>query len=43
MLEDPEALDHIDDIVAVDGMDAFFLGRSDLTVALGESPMPAVE
>ena len=37
MLEDPEALDPIDAIVAVDGIDAFFLGRGDLTVALGES------
>ena len=41
MLEDPEALDHIDDIVAVDGIDAFFLGRGDLTVALGESSSDA--
>ena len=35
MLEDPEALDAIDDI------DAFFLGRGDLTVALGESSTDA--
>ncbi len=41
MLEDPEALDHIDDIVAVEGIDAFFLGRGDLTVALGESATDA--
>ncbi|MES2414570.1 MAG: aldolase/citrate lyase family protein [Pseudomonadota bacterium] len=41
MLEDPEALDHIDEIVAVDGIDAFFLGRGDLTVALGESATDA--
>ena len=41
MLEDPEALDHIDAIVAVDGIDAFFLGRGDLTVALGESSTDA--
>lgn len=41
MLEDPEALDHIEDIVAVDGIDAFFLGRGDLTVALGESATDA--
>lgn len=36
MLEDPSALDHIEAIVAVDGIDAYFLGRGDLTVALGE-------
>jgi 2-keto-3-deoxy-L-rhamnonate aldolase RhmA len=36
MLEDPRALDEIDAITAVDGIDAYFLGRSDLTVALGE-------
>jgi 2-keto-3-deoxy-L-rhamnonate aldolase RhmA len=41
MLEDPEALDHIEDIVAVQGIDAFFLGRGDLTVALGESATDA--
>ncbi len=41
MLEDPEALDHIEEIAAVDGIDAFFLGRGDLTVALGESATDA--
>lgn len=41
MLEDPEALDQIEDIVAVQGIDAFFLGRGDLTVALGESKTDA--
>ena len=34
MIEDPEALDVIDDIVAVEGLDGFFIGRGDLTVAL---------
>jgi 2-keto-3-deoxy-L-rhamnonate aldolase RhmA len=33
MIEDPEALDEIDAIVAVDGLDGFFIGRGDLTVA----------
>ncbi len=44
MIEDPEALDVIDDIVAVDGLDGVFVGRGDLTVAMGaESPnAPAV-
>ena len=41
MLEDPQALAEIDDIVQVEGIDAFFLGRGDLTVALGESSVDA--
>lgn len=41
MIEDPEALDAIDDIVAVDGIDGFFVGRGDLAVALGESATDA--
>lgn len=39
MIEDPEALDRLDEIVAVDGIDGFFIGRGDLTVALGEPAM----
>ena len=35
MIEDPEALDEIDAIVAVEGLDGFFIGRGDLTVAFG--------
>ena len=39
MIEDPEAVDAIDGIVAVDGLDGVFIGRGDLTVAFGaESP-----
>jgi staphyloferrin B biosynthesis citrate synthase len=34
MIEDPEALDNIDAIAAVDGIDGLFIGRGDLTVAL---------
>lgn len=34
MIEDPEALDDIDAIVSVEGLDGFFIGRGDLTVAL---------
>lgn len=41
MLEDPQAVDDIEAIVAVPGLDAFFLGRGDLTVALGESSTQA--
>jgi 2-keto-3-deoxy-L-rhamnonate aldolase RhmA len=37
MIEDPAALDNIDAIAAVGGIDAFFIGRGDLTVALGAS------
>ena len=36
MIEDPAAIDVIDEIVAVDGLDGVFIGRGDLTVALGE-------
>ncbi len=35
MIEDPEAIEAIDDIVTVDGIDGFFVGRADLAVALG--------
>jgi len=35
MIEDPEALDEIDAIAAVEGIDALFIGRGDLTVAFG--------
>src|SRR5258708_23294172 len=35
MIEDPEALDSIDSIAAVDGIHGLFIGRGDLTVALG--------
>ena len=37
MIEDPETLAEIDAIVAVEGLDGFFIGRGDLTVALGAS------
>lgn len=35
MIEDPAALDNVADILAVEGLDAVFIGRGDLTVALG--------
>lgn len=41
MIEDPEAVNVIDDILAVDGLDGIFLGRGDLTVALGAPSMTA--
>ena len=36
-IEDVEALDHVEAIAAVPGVDAVFIGRIDLTVALGET------
>ena len=38
-IEDPEALDHLDAIAGVEGIDALFIGRGDLAVAMGE-PSP---
>lgn len=38
-IEDLEALDDLDAILAVEGIDAFFIGRADLTVALGCASM----
>jgi staphyloferrin B biosynthesis citrate synthase len=43
MIEDPEALDHLDAILATDGLDAAFIGRGDLTVALGASALASPE
>jgi 2-keto-3-deoxy-L-rhamnonate aldolase RhmA len=43
MIEDPEALDEIEAIAAVDGVHGFFIGRGDLTVALGAPAMDAPE
>lgn len=34
-IEDPEAVEALDEIAAVDGIDALFVGRVDLTVAYG--------
>lgn len=35
-IEDPEALDEINAIAAVDGIDSLFIGRGDLTAAYGD-------
>jgi staphyloferrin B biosynthesis citrate synthase len=45
MIEDVEALDEIDAIAQVDGLDGVFIGRGDLTVALGaaSNDAPAVQ
>lgn len=37
MIEDAEAVDSIEQIVAVDGLDAIFVGRADLHVSMGEA------
>jgi 2-keto-3-deoxy-L-rhamnonate aldolase RhmA len=34
-IEDQGSLDHLDEIMTVDGIDCFFVGRADLAVALG--------
>lgn len=39
MIEDVAALDQIDEIVAVEGLDAIFIGRGDLTAAIGAPSM----
>lgn len=38
-IEDIAALEHVAAIAAVDGVDAVFVGRIDLAVAMGKSPM----
>ncbi|NNG04938.1 MAG: 2,4-dihydroxyhept-2-ene-1,7-dioic acid aldolase [Inquilinus sp.] len=38
MVETREALDNLDDILAVDGLDAIYVGPADLSLALGCSP-----
>jgi len=43
MIEDPEAVENIDAIAAVEGIDGFFIGRGDLTVAYGASASDAPE
>lgn len=43
MIEDPKALDVIDEIVAIDGLDGFFIGRGDLSVAMGAESQGAPE
>ena len=41
MIEDPEAVDNIDEILAVDGLDGVFIGRGDLAAAYFETSDPA--
>lgn len=43
MIEDPEALERLDEILATPGLDAICIGRGDLTVALGAAAIDAPE
>jgi len=43
MIEDLSALDQIEAIAKVEGIDAFFIGRGDLTAALGAPSMTSAE
>jgi 2-keto-3-deoxy-L-rhamnonate aldolase RhmA len=43
MIEDVRALDEIDAIVRVDGLDAIFIGRGDLSAAIGAPSMTSPE
>jgi len=36
-IEDAEALDHLDEIASVEGIDCLFVGRIDLTISLGST------
>lgn len=38
MIETAQALDHLDDILSVEGLDAIYIGPSDLSLALGCKP-----
>ena len=41
MLETADALDHVQEIAAIDGIDALYIGPSDLSLALGFDAVPA--
>jgi 2-keto-3-deoxy-L-rhamnonate aldolase RhmA len=43
MIEDVEAIEKVDEIVAVEGLDGVFIGRGDLTVAMGAESSNAPE
>jgi 4-hydroxy-2-oxoheptanedioate aldolase len=38
MIETAQALDNLDDILSVEGLDAIYIGPSDLSIALGCTP-----
>jgi 2-keto-3-deoxy-L-rhamnonate aldolase RhmA len=39
ILETKEALDNLDEITAVEGVDVLFIGPADLSIALGQNPL----
>ncbi len=41
MIETTEAVSHLDEILAVDGIDVFFIGPGDLSITMGYSPRVA--
>jgi 2-keto-3-deoxy-L-rhamnonate aldolase RhmA len=43
MIEDVVAVERIAEIAAVDGLDAFFVGRGDLTASFGDDPQAAAK
>ncbi len=36
MIEDPEAVDEVEDILSIPGVDAAFIGQGDMTQAVGD-------
>jgi 4-hydroxy-2-oxoheptanedioate aldolase len=40
MIETREALDNLDEIISVDGLDAVYIGPNDLAISLGHAPIP---
>jgi 4-hydroxy-2-oxoheptanedioate aldolase len=40
MIETPEAIDNIDSLLAVEGVDVFFIGPGDLSQNMGYPPAP---
>ena len=40
MIETPKAIDDIDELLAVEGIDVFFIGPGDLSQNMGYPPAP---
>ena len=43
MIETQESLDNLEDILSTPGLDALYVGPSDLAISLGESPDPLAQ
>jgi 4-hydroxy-2-oxoheptanedioate aldolase len=41
MIETPQAIDNINDLLAVEGVDVFFIGPGDLSQNMGYPPAPS--